>query len=102
MPFDPSRFFEAFARHGLLDEAVVTLAGSVQPFDPVPIRFWQPNQPILGGKVIATSYGMEYQTADLPGLAKGATVVIGEVTYSVARMPTKIDNGFFSHADLQK
>ncbi|WP_331708732.1 hypothetical protein [Pandoraea sputorum] len=102
MPLDPSRFFEAFARHGLLDEAVVTLAGNVQPLEPVQVRFWQPDQPILGGKVIATSYGMEFQTADLPGLAKGAKVVIAGVTYTVARVPTKIDNGFFSHADLQK
>ncbi|UVA80464.1 head-tail joining protein [Pandoraea commovens] len=102
MPLDPSRFFEAFARHGLLDEAVVTPKGSDQPLEPVQVRSWQPDQPILGGKVIAASYGMEYQTADLPNLAKDDKVAIGGVEYSVARVPTKIDNGFFSHADLKK
>jgi hypothetical protein len=93
-------FWSAFAATGMLKTAQIELGdGSVRP---VQVGFETPEMLDLGGRVTAADYRIEYQTADLPELARGTMLEIDGTRYKVRHPPRKKDDGYFSVADLEK
>lgn len=88
--------------------------------------FDRPDNNLLGGRSQSTEYRIEYPASDLPGLANGSTLLIGigpgwgfdasglRLAYSgcsscaeasifrVMGVPSKIDDGTFLEARLEK
>jgi hypothetical protein len=93
-------FWSAFAATGMLRSAQFELGdGSARP---VQVGFETPDMLDLGGRVTTTDYRIEYQTADLPELARGSVLEIDGTRYRVRHPPRKKDDGYFSVADLEK
>lgn len=61
-----------------------------------------PTQDILGGKAQSNEYAMLLPTADLPGINRGASVVVDGVTYTVRESPDLRDDGKLKHVKLTK
>ncbi|MFM0479111.1 hypothetical protein PQQ81_01130 [Paraburkholderia strydomiana] len=98
--FDPGVFWSVFAATGMLKAAqLVSSDGSTRD---VQVGFSSPDMLDLGGQVTAAEYQIEYQTSDMPGLARDAVLIIDESRYKVRRPPRRKDDGFFSVADLEK
>lgn len=99
--FDPSIFWSAFSRAGMLVEATYhPAAGPAVPG--IQVGFTQPDVLMMGDMVQSTDYAIEYQTADMPALARGETITIGSDTYKARRPPEKKGDGTFSHVLLSK
>ncbi|MFP3432099.1 hypothetical protein SB781_20275 [Paraburkholderia sp. SIMBA_061] len=93
-------FWAAFSAVGMLKTAqLVSGDGSTRD---VQVGFSSPDMLDLGGQVTAAEYQIEYQTSDMPGLAREAVLIVDEVRYKVRRPPRRKDDGFFSVADLEK
>ncbi|WP_233444909.1 head-tail joining protein [Paraburkholderia caribensis] len=93
-------FWPAFAAAGMLKNAQVELGdGSVRP---VQVGFETPDMLDLGGRVTTADYRVEYQTADMPELARGSMLEIDGTRYRVRHPPRRKDDGYFSVADLEK
>jgi len=99
MSWSTDDFFEAFNDEGMLQEAVYHAPGGDVP---VTVGFSQPDSLVLTDMVQSTEYVIEFQTADMPSLAMGETITIGEATYKVRRNPEKQLDGTFSQVLLTK
>lgn len=94
--FDAAVFWSAFAAVGMLKTAYVD--GSP---DGVQVGLTTPDVLELDAQATATEYQIEFQTADLPDLARGMSLTIDAVTYRIRRPPRRLGDGFFSVADME-
>lgn len=60
-----------------------------------------PDQEFVEGRVQSRQYAIIYETADLPGLAGGASVTVAGVAYTV-REVAALDDGKITRATLRK
>ena len=60
-----------------------------------------PDEEYIDGRVVSREYSILYETADLPGLAGGASVIVDGTAYTV-REPKAIDDGKLMRATLRK
>ncbi|WP_321891706.1 head-tail joining protein [Paraburkholderia tropica] len=94
--FDASVFWTAFDALGMLKTAYV----DGMP-EGVKVGFSAPDQIELDSQVTVAEYQIEFQSTDLPDLARGSILTIGGVRYRVRRPPRRKDDGFFLLADLE-
>ena len=99
MGFDPKRFAKAFARHGLMGTATVTIDGST--FDII-AALYQPQSLVLGDAVVDTGYQLESDDPRFAGIKLDAPVVVDGVTYLVSQPPEADRIGLFRKAELRK
>ena len=98
MGWDTSRFFPAFKRAGMLDEAVFQPSvGDAIEFD---VEFRRPDQIVLDGAVHSTDYSIEYLSTAVE-LMRGHIVTINSVAYKVRQEPLAKGNGSFTIALLE-
>jgi hypothetical protein len=60
-----------------------------------------PDEQIIDGRVLSREYAITYESADLVGLAGGATVTVDGTGYTV-REVTALDDGKIMRATLRK
>lgn len=60
-----------------------------------------PDEQIIDGRVLSREYAILYESADLVGLAGGATVIVDGNAYTV-REVTALDDGKIMRATLRK
>lgn len=104
MVWRPEVLFEAFARAGLVTQAVYLPAGVATPFT---CKFDQPELLLLGDQHQSTEYLIEYETAAIPRLRQGdqvqVTNALGVPTLYTARAhAATTGNGYFSRCELSQ
>jgi len=102
MVWRPAVFFEAFARAGLVTQAVYLPAGVATAFN---CRFDQPELLMLGDQQQSAEYLIEYQTSAIPRLRQGDAVQVTGVDgaprqYKARAHATTVGDGFFSRCEL--
>ena len=60
-----------------------------------------PDEQIIDGRVLSREYAITYESADLAGLAGGASVTVDGTAYTV-REVTALDDGKIMRATLRK
>lgn len=99
MGWDPSIFFAAFERAGMLSKAVLMPpSGVALAFD---VDYRQPDQVVLEGMVHSTDYSIEYQAADVD-LKRDDLLQVAGQSFRVRQTPLAKGNGFFMIALLEK
>jgi len=93
-------FFAAFEEAGMLTDALYT--PSLGDARTVKVGFAQPDTLLLNEMVQVAQYQIEYETAVMPDLADGESIVIGGETYLVRGEPQKKGDGYYSTAELIK
>lgn len=99
MEWDNSVFDDAFDAVGLREPALLL---DSEPPVPFKVRFDRPQVIDEGGLVHSTDYEIEYTTADVPGLAYHSQVEVGGTLYRVRQEPTRMGDGFWSRAMLER
>lgn len=103
MSWDESIFWPAFERAGMLVDATVAMTGCAQELA-VKVSLSRPDVQLIDG-ALSTDWMVEYQQHELPTLAEGDELVIGEVLYRVRQDPIVADpaaSGFFRRALLTR
>lgn len=97
---DQSIFWSAFARYGLLAEAIHTAAnGTSTTFQ---VGFVQPDILMLQNDVQSSQPEIEYQTADFSAMTAGIRLVINGDVYRVQNAPARQGSGHFSKVKVRK
>lgn len=103
MSLEPERFWEAFERAGMLDEAAVSIparAGRAAWQGTVAVDFMAETAPAFEGSVQGVNARMEYRTAALPKLAMGDRVTLRGKQYQVASHPEPVSDGDSSIVEI--
>ena len=99
MTWGTDRFFEAFARHGMLNGAWLLKQGSSVSVE-FSADFRQPSVDMMSDGFRAFDYMIEYRTSDVSKMSVGDQVFIKGKIFSVSKPARSIANGDFSQAEL--
>jgi len=99
MSFGADVFWPAFRAAGMLERAEFHPAsGSVVEFD---VGFSRPDQVVLDGVALTTSYSIEYQASDVT-LARDSIVKVQGQSFKVSEPPRARGSGEFYIAYLER
>lgn len=104
MAWNPSVFFKAASRSGMLFAAVYKPAGAATPFQ---VQLMAPDELVLGGDQQVPDVEIEYETAAIPALRRGDAVSVtgpdGTTTQYTARAhAARQGDGYYSRCQLDK
>lgn len=99
MRFPVEVLFAAFKSAGMLEAAVFQpTSGAPVPFDAQWVR---PEQLLLGDAAQSVEYVIEYETASVPRLSKGALVTVAGTPYKARAHAQTQGDGHYSRCQLE-
>ena len=98
MGWGTDRFFQAFAKHGLVDSAWVLPRGSSVPY-PISAEYRKPDIEVLG-EVISSDHMIEFECFRY-SVSQGDRVFVKGCVFRVAKPLMKKGNGDFAWAELE-
>ncbi len=101
--WNPSVLFSAFRAVGMVQQAVFEPSGAATPFQ---CGYTTPDIMLLGDQHMAADIEIEWPTADLPAVRKGAVIAVtlpdgSTVTHRAAEHARKVGDGTFSRVYLE-